>query len=377
MRYDFSVGFGIAMLAGILASGVTAQEPNVVEAEPNAVSDDVRVDACASDSSLLGLSRIVEIDTKGGPQFGGKHSGATDFLKDREVVLTFDDGPMRSHTRQILKALDGQCTKATFFMVGRMAAADPAMVKEVARAGHTVASHTWSHQNLTALGLIKGRQEFEMGLAAVSKALGEPAAAFFRFPYLGANGAVERHIQSRDVSSIWVDVDSKDYQTRDPKLVHNRIMSELARKRKGIILMHDIQPSTANAIKGLLAALRDKGYKIVHIVPRAPSSAVATYDGTIDETFAEKSAAAAANPLADRSVVWTMSPGKARVGKPSGRTTSPVRPVATGTPKAIDELPWLQQPSTPPPPPRAVVKPRKPAREPVDNLPWGANIFGY
>ncbi|MGL4397752.1 MAG: polysaccharide deacetylase family protein, partial [Hyphomicrobium sp.] len=203
------------------------------------------IDACAAKPDVLGLSRVVEVDTANGPVFGGSHKG-NNFLADGEVILTFDDGPMRAYTRQVLKALADHCTKATFFMVGRMAVADPAMVKEVAAAGHTVASHTWSHQNLKALGVAKGTKEFELGASAVSAALGTPSAPFFRFPYLNEGKHVADHLKERNTASFFIDVDSKDYLTRDPKKMHDKIMGQLMAQRKGIILMHDIQPSTAH-----------------------------------------------------------------------------------------------------------------------------------
>jgi peptidoglycan-N-acetylglucosamine deacetylase len=391
------LSLGLLAALAVFVSSADAQEAGQPQPEPNAVSSSVRVDACASDPSRLGLSRIVEIDTASGPQFGGGRGAATDFLKDGEVILTFDDGPMRSHTRAVLKALAEECTKATFFMVGRMAAADPAMVKEVAAAGHTVASHTWSHQNLLALGMLRARQEFEMGLTAVNKALGHPAAAFFRFPYLSQNRFIEAHAKSRNISTIWVDVDSKDYMTRDPKIVHNRIMAQLKTQRKGIILMHDIQPSTAGAIKGLLRDLHDKGFNVVHIVPKSSASAVAMYDGEIDKTFEDKSKAAAANPLANRSVVWTMAnpgaglskaapqnsaklPAKAVQG-PTPDTAAPAALPATaaGTVPAEEELPWLKKSAAdakavPAPMP---AKPRKPVAAAQPEKSWTSSIFGY
>ena len=63
-----------------------------------------------------------------GKLYGGLQYKADDLLKDGEVILTFDDGPLRRYTRRVLKALASHCTKGTFFMVGRMAVADPAMV---------------------------------------------------------------------------------------------------------------------------------------------------------------------------------------------------------------------------------------------------------
>ena len=115
-------------------------------------------DSCAS-SNVLGVSRVVEIDTSTGPKFGFQYSDANSFLAEGEVVLTFDDGPLRAYTKPVLEALAAQCTKATFFVVGRMAVADPEMVKEYARRGHTVGTHTWSHANLAHLSAPKARAE--------------------------------------------------------------------------------------------------------------------------------------------------------------------------------------------------------------------------
>jgi Polysaccharide deacetylase len=96
----------------------------------------------------LGVSRVVEVDTTGGPGFGFEHFKQLDFLTDKEVVLTFDDGPWPGNTPAVLKALADQCTKAVFFSIGKHATYHPEILKQVLAAGHTVGSHTWSHVNL-------------------------------------------------------------------------------------------------------------------------------------------------------------------------------------------------------------------------------------
>ena len=87
--------------------------------------------------NALGVSRTAEIDTTGGPWFGSPR-GDKDFLAPGEVVLTFDDGPTPRNSRTILAALAAHCTKATFFMLGEMAAEYPSLVKEIATLGHTI-----------------------------------------------------------------------------------------------------------------------------------------------------------------------------------------------------------------------------------------------
>ncbi len=351
------------------------------------------VDECAAKPGVLGISRVVEIDTTGGPVFGGSHKG-NNFLKAGEVILTFDDGPMRAYTRSVLKALAAHCTKGTFFMVGRMAAADPAMVKEVGAAGHTIGSHTWSHQNLTPLGLIKGRNEFELGMSAVSKAAGTPIAPFFRFPFLGDSRLVREHAKKRNVATFFIDIDSKDFRTRDPKVVHSRIMSELAQQGKGIILMHDIQPSTAKAISGLLAALHDKGYKVVHMVPKQSLDTIADYDGSAEKAIAAKSSSAKAKPLTERSIVWTMAPpgasaaNEGQTPKPEAAKKTAAKP-SDGQSETGDDLPWLngKSPAATSPVKKnpevttsstnrtGATAAKRPARRQIEELPWQMRIF--
>ena len=106
----------------------------------------------ACPAGALGVSRIFEVETTGGPWYGEPH-GDPNFLAPGEVVLTFDDGPSPSDTREIIAALAKECTKATFFIVGEMVALYPEIVKEVADQGHTIGTHTWSHRNLARLSL--------------------------------------------------------------------------------------------------------------------------------------------------------------------------------------------------------------------------------
>ena len=141
----------------------------------------------------MGLARIVEIDTTGGPGFGFQHFKQYDFLHDKEVVLTFDDGPWPS-TPAVLKALTDECLKATFFEIGKHATWHPEITKQVIDAGMTVGTHTWSHKDLArnpyAKHLEQAEQEVEMGNSAVHMAAaGGKIAPFFRFPALRTSAA--------------------------------------------------------------------------------------------------------------------------------------------------------------------------------------------
>lgn len=260
-------------------------------------------DACGPDSGKLGVSRTIAVDASKGPQFGAQYRGGS-LLKDGEVILTFDDGPSRPYTRPILEALAAECTKATFFMVGRMAVADPEMVKEVARHGHTVATHTWSHGNLQGLSPQGAETEIELGFSAVQHALGKPVAPFFRFPYLRDSPYTLSHLQGRQLATFGIDIDSRDFETRDAAVVQARVKAELTAKRRGVILMHDIHASTAKALPLLLADLKERGFRVVHITAKAGAETVAEYDALAQREVERKRLAGAGHPFAKRSITW-------------------------------------------------------------------------
>lgn len=263
--------------------------------------------SCAERSDALGVSRVVEIDTTSPTRFGNMQYKDIDFLKPGEVVLTFDDGPLRRYTLEVLNALEAHCTKATFFMVGRMAVNDPALVQEIDRRGHTVGTHTWSHRNLGSISQAAGEKEIELGISAISAALGKPVAPFFRFPYLNDPRRMMDYLHKRELNIFSIDVDSLDYRTKSGDVVVKRIMAGLERRGKGILLFHDIQRSTGGGISDLLQQLKQRGYKVVHVVPKAPAETLAKYDEAAAKELARYAKSAAGRPLARRSIVWPIS----------------------------------------------------------------------
>ncbi|HET8974786.1 MAG TPA: polysaccharide deacetylase family protein, partial [Pseudolabrys sp.] len=212
-----------------------------------------------------------EIDTTGGPGFGFEHFKAYDFLRDKEVVLTFDDGPWPGHTAAVLKALADQCTKAVFFPIGKHSGWHPDIMKQVAAAGHSVGSHTWSHRDLSKLSQQDGIAEIEKGVAGVSIALGNtPTAPFFRFPALRHPPELLKYVGERNIGVFSTDMDSFDFKMRKPDQVIASVMKKLEKHGKGIILMHDFQQATAHAAPELLKKLKDGGYKVVQVVGKTP-----------------------------------------------------------------------------------------------------------
>jgi peptidoglycan/xylan/chitin deacetylase (PgdA/CDA1 family) len=236
------------------------------------------------DPNTLGVARTVEIDTTGGPGFGFEHYKAYDFLRLKEVVLTFDDGPQVGYTHAVLDALAAQCTKATFFSIGKMAAGLPEIIRDVAKAGHTIGTHTWSHADLSkAKSEEDWKAEIEKGASAVKRAVGGPIAPFFRFPVLKDTKDSLQHLSSRNMAVFSADMDTFDFKFRNPDQFVKQAMDRLERKGKGILLMHDVQPVTAKALPQLLAELKAKGYKVVHMRPKAALKTLAEYDALIEK----------------------------------------------------------------------------------------------
>jgi peptidoglycan/xylan/chitin deacetylase (PgdA/CDA1 family) len=235
--------------------------------------------ACANPDAL-GVARTVTVDTTGGPGFGFEHFKQLDFLQDKEVVLTFDDGPWPNNTPAVLKALADECTKGLFFAVGKHASYHPEILKAVANAGHTVGTHTWSHVNLNSKKLTEQqvKDELEKGFSAVKMAIGTAPAPFFRFPQLQHNPAGMAYLGTRNVAMFSTDLDSFDFRSNNPEQIITTVMTKVDKLGKGIILMHDFQKNTAEALPALLRRLKAGGYKVVQMKAKTPFDTLPEYD---------------------------------------------------------------------------------------------------
>jgi peptidoglycan/xylan/chitin deacetylase (PgdA/CDA1 family) len=264
--------------------------------------------SCANPDGFS-VSRVVEIDTTGGPAFGTEHFKQYDFLRDKEVVLTFDDGPWPENTPAVLKALQDNCAKATFFEIGEHATWRPDLTKELVAAGMTVGTHTWSHKDLAknpyAKDIEQAKQEIEMGVSAVHMAAaGGPVAPFFRFPDLQQPPELMTYLGTRNIATFSTDIDTFDFKLHKPDDVIKSALTKLAKNGKGIVLMHDFQHGTAEAMPELLRQLKANGYKLVHMVPKAPVTTLAKYD---DMVRAQDKFSATNNTRPESSVVKTIS----------------------------------------------------------------------
>jgi peptidoglycan/xylan/chitin deacetylase (PgdA/CDA1 family) len=226
---------------------------------------------CPGNPDALGTSRTIVVDPIGHPRLGSMQYHESLPLEDHEVVLTFDDGPLPPRTNHVLDILASECVKATFFMVGKMATTYPHVARAVLAAGHTVGTHSQTHPlRLHKMPLAKAEEEINGGIVSVTAALGEPPAPFFRIPGLARTNAIDQYLASQNLETWSADFPADDWTKISPAQVYTRALQRIEANGKGILLLHDIQARTVEALPTLLHELKRRGYRIVHVVPATP-----------------------------------------------------------------------------------------------------------
>jgi len=231
---------------------------------------------CPGHPDAIGTSRTLVVDPREHPRIGTMQYPETLPLRDHEVVLTFDDGPLPRNSNQILDILASQCVKATFFEIGRMAQAYPEGVRKLIAAGHSVGTHSQTHPlTMNHMPVDRARQEIDGGIASVKSALGDDAAAlapFFRIPGLLRAEAVEDYLASQGIQVWSADFLADDWRHISSARVYDLAIKRLEEKGKGVLLLHDIQARTVAALPRILHELKARGFSIVHVVPATPQN---------------------------------------------------------------------------------------------------------
>jgi peptidoglycan/xylan/chitin deacetylase (PgdA/CDA1 family) len=208
-------------------------------------------------------TREVVIDTKANSYFGP----ASFPLRNKEFILTFDDGPFK-HTTNILSVLERYNAKALFFHVGDQVRYKPQITVDVSRDKHMLGSHSYTHKNMPSLGTSGAIRDIAKGHQVMFDNLGyvEP---FFRFPGGSRSSGIIAQLKRRSIASFHWDIDTKDYSSKTTvDQIVNRVLSGLRSKGKGIVLLHELRRSTWLALPIILEKLSQEGYTPVIPVPR-------------------------------------------------------------------------------------------------------------
>lgn len=224
-------------------------------------------------ADALGVARVMPVEI--GPDglfVGTKSYPGTLALAPREIVLTFDDGPAGKTTDAVLAALEAECVKATFFVIGEMAAAHPEQLRRAAAAGHTIAHHSMTHPVMTRVSAEKGRADVLAGWTTVDRILGaapgaRPATPFFRYPGFAPTRELDALMIERRVGVFGADFWGSDWTPTTPDALLAQVLARVEARGSGILLLHDIHAHTAAMVPRLLRELKARGYRVVHIVP--------------------------------------------------------------------------------------------------------------
>lgn len=246
------------LLGGLFFGLLTTASPAAFAAE------------CPGHPDALGTSRTLVVDPREHPRIGTMQYRETLPLKDHEVVLTFDDGPLPKYSNQVLQILADECIKATFFIIGEQAKANPEGVRKLVAAGHTVGTHSMTHPlTMDRMPLDKAEAQINGGIEWTSAAMTDPSklAPFFRIPGLMRADGVENHLISRGIQVWSADFPADDWRHVSPDRVYQLAIQRLEAKGKGILLLHDIQARTVAALPKIIRDLKARGYRIVHVVP--------------------------------------------------------------------------------------------------------------
>ena len=261
----------VAFISGA-ALGATVGIAGAIGAAPP-----VQAQECPGNPDALGTSRVLALEPGELARVGVMQYRQTLPLADKEVVLTFDDGPLPRYSNPVLDILAAQCVKATYFLIGKMARAYPAAVRRIYEEGHTIGTHTEDHPTrLQRLSRDKVRQEIDDGIADVSAALGDSAelSPFFRIPGLARSDVIEEELAARSLVVFSADLVADDWHRRiKPADIVRRAMSRLQARGKGILLLHDIHAATLAALPELFKKLKEEGFHIVHVMP-APADRI-------------------------------------------------------------------------------------------------------
>jgi peptidoglycan/xylan/chitin deacetylase (PgdA/CDA1 family) len=220
----------------------------------------------------LGTSRILEVDARDTPRVGRKHFPATLPLQPKELVLTFDDGPMPGTTPKVLDALKAECVRATFFLLGRNTEASLGLARRILAEGHSVGHHSYSHPLLSKMPVAKAIADINRGIeedeiAVYGQRRIDPATPFFRFPGFASSPALLDELARRRIVVFGADVWASDWNEMNPPTELNLILRRIEQSNGGIVLFHDTKAQTAAMLPAFLRELKQRGFRIVHVVP--------------------------------------------------------------------------------------------------------------
>ena len=178
------------------------------------------------------------------------------------IALTFDDGPHPVFTEKTIAALEREQVPATFFVVGAQVEKYPDLALKLARAGHEVAVHTYTHRNLCRLPDAEIKKELISTQQLIERITGKKPV-LYRPPGGQHDPRVERAAEKFGMSMVLWTVFTNDHIVNDPAVISESVLRQAA--DGGIILFHSGRPATLSALPGIIQELKSRGYRFVTV----------------------------------------------------------------------------------------------------------------
>jgi len=184
---------------------------------------------------------------------------------EKVVALTFDDGPDIPYTQQVLDVLKRNNVKATFYVLGGNARANPALIKTMMQEGHDIGSHSMYHDKMKR----KSVAQIKKDLSSVDKILrdlGYNKEITFRAPYGITSPELKTALVQLDKRMVLFTFLAQDWEPISSEKIYNNVMQQL--KPGLIITLHDGGKRRENTVKAtdmLIKSIKEKGYKMVTV----------------------------------------------------------------------------------------------------------------
>jgi len=186
-------------------------------------------------------------------------SGPSD---SNQIALTFDDGPHPTITPKILDELRKRKIHATFFVLGDRVRMYPWIAQQIIAEGHEIGNHTYNHRLLTSLSYEAAEREITETHQLI-KSLTGYETTLFRPPYGALRPDIKLLLNEKKFKVIMWSVDPKDWQVRDSERILTHVINHT--RRGSIILCHDINKSTLEALPNMLDLLLEQGYEFTTV----------------------------------------------------------------------------------------------------------------
>ncbi|MFZ3230421.1 MAG: polysaccharide deacetylase family protein [Pseudobdellovibrio sp.] len=198
------------------------------------------------------------------PDAGGFGHVTGNRFPDKIWAITFDDGPHPTHSNEMFSILIQNKIKGNFFWLSKNILLYPELVKQAGDLGFNRGSHSFLHANLPTLNTAQLNHEINAALDVFNEKVGQPAT-MFRCPYGACGGTgsqIRQMIAKRNALHIAWNVDTLDWQDKNPSSIFDRTKKQIEVLNRGIVLFHDIHPQSVLAFKLLAPYMKAKGYII-------------------------------------------------------------------------------------------------------------------